>query len=161
MSRLMRLDATRTACQAQALARKLHSLVVGQDDAIHQIVTAYQTHLAGLTQVGRPIANFLFLGPTGSGKTRIVEATADALLGSSRAVIKIDLGAAEMGALVSPKLGFRAPTHADHAPTYLAATGQIQSHDQIRVTYRGDCPDLTFFRETDASETWETDGVAA
>jgi ATP-dependent Clp protease ATP-binding subunit ClpB len=90
MSRLMRLDATRTGRQAQDLASKLHSLVVGQDDAIQQIVTAYQTHLAGLTPVGRPIANFFFLGPTGSGKTRIVEATADALVGNPRAVIKID-----------------------------------------------------------------------
>ena len=69
MSRLIRLDATRTGSQAQDLARKLHSLVIGQDDAIHQIVTAYQTYLAGLTPIGRPIANFLFLGSTGSGKT--------------------------------------------------------------------------------------------
>ena len=51
---------------------------------------AYQTHLAGLSPAGRPIGNFLFLGPTGSGKTRIVEATAESLLRNSRAVIKID-----------------------------------------------------------------------
>jgi hypothetical protein len=43
---------------------KLRNLVVGQDEAIHQIVRAYQTHLAGLSPVGRPIGNFLFLGPT-------------------------------------------------------------------------------------------------
>ena len=51
---------------------------------------AYQTHVAGLSPLGRPIANFLFLGPTGSGKTRIVEATAESLLKNPRAVIKID-----------------------------------------------------------------------
>ena len=51
---------------------------------------AYQTYLAGLSPVGRPIGNFLFLGPTGSGKTRLVEATAECLLGDRRAVIKID-----------------------------------------------------------------------
>src|SRR5580658_8321204 len=69
---------------------RLGHLIVGQDEAIHQIVRAYQTHVAGLSPVGRPIGNFLFLGPTGSGKTRIVEATAKSLLQNSRAVIKID-----------------------------------------------------------------------
>jgi ATP-dependent Clp protease ATP-binding subunit ClpA len=53
-------------------------------------VRAYQIYLAGLSPVGRPIGNFLFLGPTGSGKTRIVEATAESLLKNPRAVIKID-----------------------------------------------------------------------
>jgi ATP-dependent Clp protease ATP-binding subunit ClpB len=72
------------------LENKLRQLIVGQDEAIHQIVRAYQTHVAGLSPVGRPIGNFLFLGPTGSGKTRIVEATAECLLGDPRAVIKID-----------------------------------------------------------------------
>jgi ATP-dependent Clp protease ATP-binding subunit ClpA len=65
-------------------------MAVGQDEAIQQIVTAYQTHLAGLTPAGRPIANLLLLGPTGSGKTRAVEATAESPLKNPRAVIKID-----------------------------------------------------------------------
>ena len=51
-------------------------MIVGQDEAISQIVNIYQMHLTGLNPPGRPIGNFLFLGPTGSGKTRIVEATA-------------------------------------------------------------------------------------
>jgi ATP-dependent Clp protease ATP-binding subunit ClpA len=55
-----------------------------------EIVRAYQTHVAGRSPVGRPIGNFLFLGPTGSGKTRIVEATAESLLKNSLVVIKID-----------------------------------------------------------------------
>jgi hypothetical protein len=41
------------------------------------------------------------------------------------------------------------------------ATGQIQSHDRIRVTHHGESPSLTFFRETDAWQTWKTHGVAA
>jgi ATP-dependent Clp protease ATP-binding subunit ClpA len=65
-------------------------MIVGQDEAIQQIVNIYQMHLTGMTPPGRPIGNFLFLGPTGSGKTRIVEATAEALVKNSRAVIKID-----------------------------------------------------------------------
>jgi ATP-dependent Clp protease ATP-binding subunit ClpB len=84
------LDPTQNGRQAEHLENKLRHLIVGQDEAIHQIVRAYQTYLAGLAPVSRPIANFLFLGPTGSGKTRIVEATAESLLKDSRSVIKID-----------------------------------------------------------------------
>ena len=90
MSKLALLDPTKTGRQAESLERQLHHLIVGQEEAIHQIVRAYQTHVAGLSPAGRPIGNFLFLGPTGSGKTRIVEATAESLLKNSRAVIKID-----------------------------------------------------------------------
>src|SRR5258708_2445599 len=84
------LDPTKTGSQAQDLENKLCRPVVGQDEAIPEIVRTYQTHLAGLSPAGRPIGNFLFLGPTGSGKTRVVEATAESLLNDSRAVIKID-----------------------------------------------------------------------
>jgi ATP-dependent Clp protease ATP-binding subunit ClpB len=84
------LDATRAGTEAEDLAKKLRSRVVGQDEAIQHIVRTYQTYLAGLSPAGRPIGNFLFLGPTGSGKTRLVEATAECLLGDRRAVIKID-----------------------------------------------------------------------
>ncbi len=84
------LDPDKTGRQAESLENTLRHLIVGQDEAIHQIVRAYQTHMAGLSPVGRPIGNFLFLGPTGSGKTRVVEATAEALLNNPRAVIKID-----------------------------------------------------------------------
>src|SRR6202030_3773956 len=90
MSKLALLDPTKTGKQAEDLENQLHHFIVGQEEAIHQIVRAYQTHVAGLSPVGRPIGNFLFLGPTGSGKTRIVEATAECLLKNSRAVIKID-----------------------------------------------------------------------
>ncbi len=84
------LDAVRTGAEAEDLGRNLRKRVVGQDEAIQHIVRTYQTCLAGLSPIGHPIGNFLFLGPTGSGKTRLVEATAECLLGDSRAVIKID-----------------------------------------------------------------------
>lgn len=84
------LDATKTGKEADDLENKLRKLVVGQDEAIHHIVSAYQSYRAGLSPTGRPIANFLFLGPTGSGKTRLVEATAECLLGYRRAVVKVD-----------------------------------------------------------------------
>jgi ATP-dependent Clp protease ATP-binding subunit ClpA len=65
-------------------------MIVGQDEAVQQIVNIYQMHLTGMSAPSRPIGNFLFLGPTGSGKTRIVEATAEVLLKNPRGVIKID-----------------------------------------------------------------------
>jgi len=352
------LDATVTGKKAKELETKLHRLVIGQEEAIHEIVRTYQTYLAGLSPDGRPIGNFLFLGPTGTGKTRAVEATAKALFGNPRALIKIDcgefrhsheiaklvgsppgylghrethpmlaqevlnqyhtdsvklsfvlfdeiekardalwnlllgildkatltlgdnrkvdfsnalifmtsnIGASEMSSLVSPKLGFHVSTPDDSncAPTLAAklshtgieaarrkftpeflnrldkivvfralgneepnriidielervqqrvqtasagkpflinatssarkflltegidlrygarplkraierllvhplsnlmASGQIQHHDRILVTHNGESPSLTFFRETDAWETWKTNGVAA
>ncbi len=91
MSRLRKvLDPTRTGKDAESLEKTLLKLIVGQDEAIEQIVNIYQMHVTGLSAPGRPVGNFLFLGPTGSGKTRTVEATAEALLGNPRAVIKID-----------------------------------------------------------------------
>ena len=84
------LDPTLTGYEAEKLDSDLRKRIVGQDEAVAQIVNIYQTYLAGMTGPGRPIGNFLFLGPTGSGKTRMVEATAESLLGDARAVIKID-----------------------------------------------------------------------
>jgi ATP-dependent Clp protease ATP-binding subunit ClpA len=70
--------------------RRLLSKIVGQDRAVRRIVNMYQIYLAGMNMPGRPIGNLLFLGPTGSGKTRVVEASAEILFGSPRAFIKID-----------------------------------------------------------------------
>jgi ATP-dependent Clp protease ATP-binding subunit ClpB len=90
MARISLLDPTKTGREAQDLEKKLRRLVVGQEEALQEVVRTYQTYLAGLAPNGRPIGNFLFLGPTGSGKTRIVEAMAQCLLNDSKAVIKID-----------------------------------------------------------------------
>src|SRR6266481_3146556 len=91
MERLKKaLDPTRVGSEAGKLVSGLHQRIVGQDEAIHAIVSAYQMYLAGTNSPGRPIGNFLFLGPTGSGKTRLVEATAESLVGDARAMIKID-----------------------------------------------------------------------
>ena len=84
------LDPSKTGRDAEVLETGLRKLIIGQDEAIQQIVNIYQMHLTGMSAPGRPIGNFLFLGPTGSGKTRIVEATAECLIKNPRAVIKID-----------------------------------------------------------------------
>src|ERR1051326_680164 len=84
------LNPAQTGFDAEKLDSDLRKRIVGQDEAVRQIINVYQTHLAGMSSPGRPIGNLLFLGPTGSGKTRLVEATAESLVGDARAVIKID-----------------------------------------------------------------------
>src|ERR1700731_2813813 len=84
------LDPTRTGREALELEANLCKRIVGQQEAVREIVNIYQMYLTGINAPGRPIGNLLFLGPTGSGKTRTVEATAEALLKNARAVTKID-----------------------------------------------------------------------
>jgi ATP-dependent Clp protease ATP-binding subunit ClpB len=84
------LDPTKLGREAEELKMNLRERVVGQEEAIDQIVNVYQTWLTGITAAGRPISNFLFLGPTGSGKTRLVEATAESLFNNPHAVVRID-----------------------------------------------------------------------
>ena len=84
------LDPNKKGREAEGLETRLRQLVIGQDDAITQIAEAYQAFLTGMSPAGRPVGNFLFLGPTGSGKTRVVEAAAEALLKDPHGVIKID-----------------------------------------------------------------------
>src|SRR5579884_3658907 len=84
------LDPTRRSTDAQDFEKQLRRRVVGQDAAIEKVTEIYQMFLAGLNPPGRPVGNLLFLGPTGSGKTRVVESVAEALFGDPRALIKID-----------------------------------------------------------------------
>jgi ATP-dependent Clp protease ATP-binding subunit ClpB len=84
------LDPTRRSNDAQEFENALRRKIVGQDAAIDKVAEIYQMFLAGLNAPGRPVGNLLFLGPTGSGKTRVVEVIAESLFGDARAVIKID-----------------------------------------------------------------------
>src|SRR6202048_4962489 len=84
------LDPTRRSSDAKEFDAALRRRIVGQDQAVEKVVEIYQMFLAGLNAPGCPVGNLLFLGPTGSGKTRVVEAMAEALFGDSRACIKID-----------------------------------------------------------------------
>ena len=84
------LDPTRRSNDARDFDANLRRKIVGQDQAVEKVAEIYQMFLAGLNAPGRPVGNLLFLGPTGSGKTRVVEAMAEALFGDARACIKID-----------------------------------------------------------------------
>jgi ATP-dependent Clp protease ATP-binding subunit ClpA len=137
MPKLVLLDPTKTGRQAEELENQLHHFVVGQEEAIHQIVRAYQTHVAGLSPVGRPIGNFLFLGPTGSGKTRIVEATAESLLKNSRAVIKVDCAEFQHSHEIAKLIG-SPPGYLGHRETHplLSQEALNQHHtDKIKLSF--------------------------
>jgi ATP-dependent Clp protease ATP-binding subunit ClpB len=84
------LDPSRRSGDAQDFENSLRRKIVGQDAAIEKVAEIYQMFLAGLNAPARPVGNLLFLGPTGSGKTRVVEAVAESLFGDTRACIKID-----------------------------------------------------------------------
>jgi ATP-dependent Clp protease ATP-binding subunit ClpA len=131
------LDATVTGTKAKDLEAKLHRLVIGQEEAIHEIVRTYQTYVAGLSPEGRPIGNFLFLGPTGTGKTRAVEATAEALLGNPRAVIKIDCGEFQHSHEIAKLIG-SPPGYLGHRETHalLSQEALNQYHtENIKLTF--------------------------
>jgi ATP-dependent Clp protease ATP-binding subunit ClpA len=93
--------------------------------------------VAGLSPVGRPIANFLFLGPTGSGKTRIVETTAESLLKNSRAVIKIDCAEFQHSHEIAKLIG-SPPGYLGHRETHalLSQEALNQHHtDKIKLSF--------------------------
>ena len=84
------LDPTLHSPEVRDFERGLLKRVVGQERAVRRLGRVFQVYQAGLAAPGRPIANLLLLGPTGSGKTRLVEAAAEVLFGDYRAVVKID-----------------------------------------------------------------------
>ena len=113
------LDPTACGPAAEEFESRLRARIVGQDEAIHQIVSVYQTYLAGLASPGRPVGNFLFLGPTGTGKTRLVEAIAESLTGNPRAVIKIDCGEFQHSHEIAKLIG-SPPGYLGHRETHPA-----------------------------------------
>ena len=84
------LDPTLRSLESLEFEIELRNKVVGQEEAVRAVVDVLQVYFAEMRAVGRPVGNYLFLGPTGSGKTRIVEAAAEILFGDPRAVIKVD-----------------------------------------------------------------------
>jgi ATP-dependent Clp protease ATP-binding subunit ClpB len=73
------------------LEAKLHERVIGQDDAVTAVANAIRRSRAGLSDPNRPIGSFLFLGPTGVGKTELARTLADYLFDSERAMVRIDM----------------------------------------------------------------------
>jgi ATP-dependent Clp protease ATP-binding subunit ClpA len=131
------LDPTRTGRDAERLDENLHRRIVGQDEAIEQVVSVYQTYLSGLSSPGRPVGNFLFLGPTGSGKTRLVEATAESLVGDARAVIKIDCAEFQHSHEIAKLIG-SPPGYLGHRETHPLLSQDVlhQFHtDRVKLSF--------------------------
>lgn len=131
------LDPWKTGKDAAELEGGLKQLVVGQDEAIAQIVNIYQMYLTGLCAPQRPVANFLFLGPTGSGKTRIVEATAETLVGTPRAVIKIDCAEFQHSHEIAKLIG-SPPGYLGHRETHPLLSQEVlnQYHtDRVKLGF--------------------------
>jgi len=131
------LDPTQTSGEAEKLEADLRKRIVGQDQAIQQIVDIYQTYLAGMASPGRPIGNLLFLGPTGSGKTRIVEAVAESLVGDSQAVVKIDCAEFQHSHEIAKLIG-SPPGYLGHRETHpllsQEALDQYQT-DKVKLSF--------------------------
>src|ERR1700688_3552909 len=87
---ILPLDPSKRSTGTMDFETSLRSRIVGQEEGVQALVDLYQVYCAGMSSTGRPVGNLLFLGPTGSGKTRIVEAAAEILFGDRRAVIKVD-----------------------------------------------------------------------
>ena len=73
------------------LEKELHKRVIGQEEAVHAVSQAVKRGRVGLKDPNRPIGSFLFLGPTGVGKTELSKALAEAVFGSEQAMIRVDM----------------------------------------------------------------------
>ena len=88
--KLFMLDPDRKSPRAKDFEDKLSGFIVGQERAVRRMSGLFQIYLAGMNNPARPLGTMLFLGPTGSGKTRVVEAAAEVLFGDPHSVVKID-----------------------------------------------------------------------
>jgi ATP-dependent Clp protease ATP-binding subunit ClpA len=132
-----RLDPSQTGHEAVKLHADLMNRIVGQDEAVNQIVSIYQTYLSGMNSPGRPIGNLLFLGPTGTGKTKLVEATAESLLGDSRAVIKIDCAEFQHSHEIAKLIG-SPPGYLGHRETHAILCQEALNqfhHEGMKVSF--------------------------
>jgi ATP-dependent Clp protease ATP-binding subunit ClpA len=84
------LDPDQKSPRAQDFEERLSSKIVGQERAVRRMSGLYQIFLAGMNPPARPIGTMLFLGPTGSGKTRVIEAAAEVLFSDPNGIVKID-----------------------------------------------------------------------
>jgi ATP-dependent Clp protease ATP-binding subunit ClpA len=131
------LDTSRRSGESQEFEAGLRRRVVGQPEGIAALVNLYQVYLAGMCSQNRPVGNLLFLGPTGSGKTRIVEAAAEVLFGDPRAVIKVDCAEFQHSHEISKLIG-SPPGYLGHRETHPLITQEELSKyhtDHVRLSF--------------------------
>jgi ATP-dependent Clp protease ATP-binding subunit ClpA len=111
------------SAKSGSLYDQLANRVIGQPQAMTQIVPYVQMHRAGLAAEGRPVGVFLLLGPTGTGKTKTVEALAETLHGSEKSMLKVDCGEFQMEHEVAKLIG-APPGYLGHRETQPMLTQQ-------------------------------------
>jgi len=131
------LDTRQRSSTSRHFEDALRQKIVGQDEAVQALVELYQVFCAGLRSPGRPVGNLLFLGPTGSGKTRIVEAAAEILFGDSRALIKVDCAEFQHSHEIAKLIG-SPPGYLGHRETHPLITQEAlaASHtDKLKLSF--------------------------
>jgi ATP-dependent Clp protease ATP-binding subunit ClpB len=132
-----RLDPEQRSMESRAFEASLRRKIVGQDEAVQAVVDLYQVFRAGLNSPGRPVGNLLFLGPTGAGKTRVVEATAEVLFGDPRAVIKVDCAEFQHSHEIAKLIG-SPPGYLGHRETHPLITQEAlaQYHtEKLKISF--------------------------
>jgi ATP-dependent Clp protease ATP-binding subunit ClpA len=137
MTNMVLLNPELKSSRAQEFEQMLSSRIIGQERAVRRMSDLYQMFLAGMKPTGRPIGTMLFLGPTGTGKTRVVEAAAEIIFGDPGAVIKIDCAEFQHSHEIAKLIG--------SPPGYLGhrETGAVLTQENID-RYHTDDTKLTF-----------------
>src|SRR4030081_604184 len=131
------LDPTIRSNDTVDFPSSLRAKIVGQEEGVQSLVDMFQVFCAGLNSPGRPVGNLLFLGPTGSGKTRIVEAAAEILFGDPRAVIKVDCAEFQHSHEIAKLIG-SPPGYLGHRETHPLITQEelAKSHtDKLKLSF--------------------------
>jgi ATP-dependent Clp protease ATP-binding subunit ClpB len=131
------LDPTIRSNDTRDFHGALKTKIVGQEEGVQALVDLYQVFCAGLNSPGRPVGNLLFLGPTGSGKTRIVEAAAEILFGDSRSVIKVDCAEFQHSHEIAKLIG-SPPGYLGHRETHPLITQEelAKSHtEKLKLSF--------------------------
>jgi ATP-dependent Clp protease ATP-binding subunit ClpA len=133
----VQLDVTRRSVESRHFEAALRRRIVGQEEAVQVVVDLYQVFRAGLNSPGRPVGNLLFLGPTGAGKTRVVEAAAEVLFGDPRAVVKVDCAEFQHSHEIAKLIG-SPPGYLGHRETHPLITQEAlaQYHtDKVKISF--------------------------
>jgi ATP-dependent Clp protease ATP-binding subunit ClpA len=131
------LDTGKRSSASSHFEDALRHKIVGQQEAVQALADIYQVFCAGLHSPAHPIGNLLFLGPTGSGKTRIVEAAAEILFGDSHALLKVDCAEFQHSHEIAKLIG-SPPGYLGHRETHPLITQEAlaKSHtEQLKLSF--------------------------
>ena len=130
------LDPEQKSPRAQDFEERLGARIVGQERAVRRMSGLYQIFLAGMNPPNRPIGTMLFLGPTGSGKTRVIEAAAEVLFADVNAVVKIDCAefqhSHEIAKLIGSPPGYLG--HRETSPMLTQENLDRMHNDDLKLT---------------------------